>query len=44
MSFNKIEQKLKEFSIDEKTDYSINANEQIKAIENEHRQSITFRL
>lgn len=33
MSFTKIKQKLKEFSIDAKTDPSINTNEQLKEIE-----------
>ncbi len=33
MSFNNIKQELKEFSIVEKTDPSINTNEQLKEIE-----------
>lgn len=33
MSFNKIEQKLKEFTIDAETDSNINTNEQLKEIE-----------
>ncbi len=33
MSFNKIEQKLKEFTIDTETESNINTNEQLKEIE-----------
>lgn len=33
MSFTKIEQKLKEFTIDAETDPSINTNEQLKELE-----------
>lgn len=33
MSFNKIEQKLKEFTIDTETEPNINTNEQLKEIE-----------